>query len=93
MEGISSSPVNNGFFDVVKELGSTKHMIAGHDHDNDYSIVYEGIRLTYAVKVGRGCYFTEDMMGGTTLTIGSDPEGTINQLYYAEKDGVWSKVQ
>lgn len=86
-------PVNNGFFDLCKELGSTKHMIVGHDHDNDYSIVYEGIRLTYAVKVGRGCYFTEDMMGGTTLTIGSDPEGTINQLYYAEKDGVWSKVQ
>ncbi|MBQ3499689.1 MAG: metallophosphoesterase [Clostridia bacterium] len=85
-------PVNNGFFDLCKELGSTKNMIVGHDHVNDYSIVYQGIRLTYAVKVGRGCYFAEDMMGGTTLAINSDGEGTITQHYYAEKDGVWSKV-
>lgn len=86
-------PVNNGFFTLCKKLGSTKNMIVGHDHDDDYSILYEGIRLTYSVKVGRGCYYTEDMMGGTTLTINSDGEGTITQHYYAENDGVWSKVQ
>lgn len=85
-------PVNNGFFALCKELGSTKHMIVGHDHDNDYSIVYEGIRLTYAVKTGAGCYYTEDMMGGTTLTIDSNGNGTITQNYYALTDGEWTAV-
>lgn len=85
-------PVNNGFFELCKKLGSTKNMIVGHDHDDDYSILYEGIRLTYAVKTGAGCYYTEDMMGATTLTIDSDGVGTITQNYYALTDGEWSKV-
>lgn len=86
-------PVNNGFFDLCKELGSTKHMIVGHDHDNDYSILYEGIRLTYAVKTGRGAYYTEDMLGGTTLNINSYGFATVHQNYYKQaEDGSWSEI-
>ncbi len=85
-------PVSNGFFDLCKKLGSTKDMIVGHDHVNDYSIVYEGIRLTYAVKTGRGCYFTEGMLGGTTLTIDHTGATTLAQNYYKTVDGEWVKA-
>lgn len=71
-EGIYSAPENNGFFAVCKELGSTKNMIAGHDHVNNFQIYHEGIRLTYALKTGYGCYYTKDLLGATTVTIGSD---------------------
>lgn len=86
-------PVNNGFFDLCKKLGSTKDMLVGHDHDNDYSIFYEGIRLTYAVKTGRGCYYTEDMLGATTLRINSHGIATVHQNYYSQNaDGAWAKI-
>ena len=85
-------PVNNGFFSLCKELGSTKDMIVGHDHDDDYSIVYQGIRLTYAVKTGYGCYYTPDMLGATTLNIHSDGTTTIKQNHYAITDNGWTKI-
>ena len=71
-ESVSSSPVNNGFFDVCKELGSTKNMFAGHDHVNNFQIYHEGIRLNYVLKTGYGAYYTEGLTGGTVIEINSD---------------------
>lgn len=82
-------PVNNGFFQKAKEFG-TKDMIVGHDHDNDYSIVYEGVRLTYAVKTGYACYYTPGMLGATTMNIKSDGTTKITQNYYEIADGQWA---
>ncbi len=73
---------NNGFFDLCKELGSTKNIIVGHDHVNDFSIPYEGIRLTYSVKSGFGSYWREDMIGGTTLSIDGEGVGYIDMYHY-----------
>ena len=75
-----SPPENNGFFDLLKEKGSTKNVICGHDHVNDYSIVYQGIRLTYGVKNGPGCYWKEDVNGGTVITVNS--EGTASVAHH-----------
>lgn len=77
---------NNGFFSLCKELGSTKNILAGHDHVNDFSILYEGIRLTYVVKTGPGCYYDESMIGGTTVTINSLGSAEITQHYYNLSD-------
>ena len=74
--------VNNHFTDKMLELGSTKNVIFGHDHVCDASINYEGIQLTYSVKLGYGCYYEDGMMGGTTLTINSDGVATVAQHYY-----------
>jgi hypothetical protein len=80
-EGIYSAPVNNGFFTVCKELGSTKNMIVGHDHVNNFQIYYDGIRLTYALKTGYGCYYADDLLGATTVTIGSDGSAFVEHNY------------
>ncbi len=64
--------VNNFFTDKMLELGSTKNVMFGHDHVCNASINYEGIQLTYSLKLGYGCYYEDGLMGGTTLTIGSD---------------------
>lgn len=69
--------VNNHFMDVVTELGSTKNMIFGHDHVNNASVVVDGVRLSYSLKLGRGCYFEEGMLGGSTLSIHSDGSATF----------------
>lgn len=70
-EGICSAPVNNGFFDIVKELGSTKNILCGHDHVNDFGIKYQGVWLRYSVKTGAGCYWDENLNGGTMLKVSS----------------------
>lgn len=77
------APVNNGFFDICKELGSTKNIVVGHDHVNSSSIVYDGIRLTYGLKLGEGCYYEEGMTGGTTLAIDSTGS-VVTEHHYVE---------
>jgi len=90
-EGVYSAPENNGFFTLAKELGSTKDFICGHDHVNNFSIPYEGIRLTYALKTGAGCYWEEELNGGTVVTINSNGE---TQLYhqYVSPESLSDKV-
>lgn len=65
------SPINDeGAFTLFKELGSTHHVVCGHEHNNNFSILYEGIRLTYALKSSYGCYYDKELLGGTVLTVG-----------------------
>ena len=68
-EGIASANCNDGVFAVLKECDHTRHVIAGHEHINNFSIPYEGIRLTYGTKLGMGCYWDADLNGGTVLTV------------------------
>ncbi len=74
-------PQSNGFFELIKQKGSTKNVIAGHDHVCDSSILYQGVRLTYALKDGPGCYWEPELNGGTTLLIGSDGHATVEHRF------------
>lgn len=76
---------NNGFFALCKKLGSTKNMLCGHDHKNCFSIPYDGITLTYAMKTGYGCYWERETNGGTTLTIRSDGS-TVTEHHYIDPE-------
>ena len=83
-ESICAPKGNNGFFAKCLELGSTKNMICGHDHNNDLSVVYQGIRLSYSLKCGPGCYYQADnegnmiKNGGSVLTINSRGVATFS---------------
>ncbi len=80
-EPVCCPPLNNGFFSLCKELGSTKNIVCAHDHVNDSSIIYDGIRLTYALKCGPGGYWEEDMNGGTKFTVASDGSITTEHIF------------
>jgi len=41
---------DDGMHDLLKELGHTKNTICGHCHENNASVVYEGIRYTHGLK-------------------------------------------
>ena len=86
-EGVScekdenGNPIDNGFFAAMKEMGTT-NVLCGHEHINSYSILYEGVRLTYCLKMGRGGYFDDAyFMGVTTLTIDGEGNGTVEHSY------------
>lgn len=80
-ETICCPNYDNGFFALAKELGSTKNMIAGHDHVNSSSILYDGIRLSYSLKCGPGCYWNDFQNGGSTLTIDSEGHAVFAHHY------------
>lgn len=64
------NPYDNGFFDAVKKAGNTKYVFCGHEHMNNFSILYEGVRLTYTLKVGMASGYQPGFNGGTVITVG-----------------------
>lgn len=68
-EGVFCAPVNTGLFDTVLDLKSTSHIFCGHDHINNSSIMWKGVRLTYGLKTGPSSYSDDDMHGATVITI------------------------
>ena len=85
-EGIYSPDLDNGFFDLMKSLGSTKSVVCGHEHVNNFSIPYEGIRLTYALKCGSGCYWEPELNGGTLVTINGNGNASVQHVFVDPAD-------
>ena len=67
----STSLVNSGFFDKCLELGSTKYIFCGHDHENNASVNYNGITMTYGLKTDPSPIPWNAALetGGTLITI------------------------
>ena len=77
---------NSGFFDVIKEEGSTKAMFFGHDHINNFEADYQGVKFCYGIKSTDRIYYADDMLGYQTICIKADNSLDINRFYhtYAE---------
>lgn len=76
-----AAPVNSGFVKKCIELGSTKYLFCGHDHENNASVTDNGITMTYGLKTGPSPvpwnFATET--GGTVITVsGSGAEQNVN---------------
>ncbi|MBR4865821.1 MAG: metallophosphoesterase [Clostridia bacterium] len=80
-EGVGSPDYEDGVLAVLEELGHTRHVLAGHDHINNCSIPYHGIRLSYALKIGTGAYWHTDLNGGTVMTVGDAGVREIHHEY------------
>ncbi len=92
LENCCPAPVNNGFFSLCKELGSTKNILVGHDHANDFTALYEGIYLSYGVKSGFGSYWNPELIGGTTLDINSLGMVKLQNHYYDMEANGWADI-
>lgn len=76
------APVDSGFFTACKELGSTKYIFCGHDHENNASVTYEGITMTYGLKTGPSPapWNNAESTGGTTITISGEKDNYDVQI-------------
>ena len=84
-ESVGCSRINSGMFDLIRELGSTQAVFAGHDHVNDFCAEYQGVKLVYAQCGGYETYTMQDignweesrwMQGATVVRI--KPDGSID---------------
>ncbi len=77
-------------FETIQQLGSTQAVFCGHDHYNDFSLEYHGVRLTYGKSVDYlaypGIYKNGSQRGCTVIEI--RPNGTADitpESYYQDK--------
>lgn len=63
-------------FDTIVKLGSTQATFCGHDHKNNFAVVYKGIQLTFGASTvynGIGGISKDDTYrGGTEILINND---------------------
>ena len=78
-ENICSYEEDEGALDLFERLGTTKHILVGHDHIDNFAVRYRGIWHIYALKTGIGCYYNADLNGGTVLKVG---DGGIREFYH-----------
>lgn len=77
-------------FEAMLEHGSTKAVFFGHDHKNNFSLEYKGIRMSYAMSVDYLAYIGISKQGiqrGCTV-ITYMPDGSFdiqNENYYQDK--------
>lgn len=80
----------DGFFEAMQEKGSTQGIFFGHDHKNNLSFEYKGIRMTYGMSVDYlaypGIYKLGSQRGCTVITV--EPDGSFDcraESYYQDK--------
>ena len=83
IDKICCSDYPSKLFDRMCELGSTKAVFCGHDHYNNMSLEYKGIRLTYGMSID---YLA---MPG----IEDDTEQRGAELVTLHEDGTWELEQ
>lgn len=66
-------------FEKMLELGSTKGCFAGHDHMNNFSVMKDGIRLTYGLSDDYNIYVVP-FRGGVFINIKDDGSVTTQHL-------------
>lgn len=79
---------NYGIYDIMKEYGSTQLAIFGHEHSNNVSVDYNGIRLMFAMKTGVYAIGDPDthLNGGTVMTINADGAGySLTNDHYTDR--------
>ena len=70
-------------FDAIKKGGTTKTVLAGHCHVNNFFIKYEGVRIGFTLKTGPGCSWRPYLNGGTVIKIDSNG---VRELYHEYVD-------
>lgn len=89
-DGIFCPEENCGLFDAALEIGSTQGFFCGHDHLNNFSLDYKGIRLSYGYTIDYLAYFGIMNYGaqrGCTI-IHVAPDGSFSshlENYYQDK--------
>ena len=83
-EKICSSRFRSKIFEEAVNLKSTKAIFYGHDHKNNISLEYKGIRLTYGMSIDYiatpGIENIEEYRGATLITLKDKSKFEIKQI-------------
>lgn len=89
-EGVCESGFDSGLIDAMIEKGGAQAVYFGHDHVNDFGVMYENILLSYIQSSGYGSYGMESkfdspenewLQGCTMLNIKADGTYSSEIIY------------
>ncbi|MBR3869538.1 MAG: metallophosphoesterase [Clostridia bacterium] len=89
-EGVCESGFDSGLVDAMLEKGSAQAVYFGHDHVNDFGVMYEDVLFSYIQTSGYGVYNMETkfeapenewIQGCTLLNIKDDGTYTAERIY------------
>lgn len=55
-------------------------MFAGHQHKNNTSVLFDGVRYTFGLKTGLYDYYDPESIGGVLITL-SDETFSVKQVH------------
>lgn len=73
MENACAPKLNSGMFTAMKEAGDVMGIFVGHDHDDDYSVMWQGILLSYGRYTGGNTVYNHLPNGARVIVL---DEGT-----------------
>ncbi|MBQ7638146.1 MAG: metallophosphoesterase [Clostridia bacterium] len=81
-----NSPLNSGLLNALLDRGDVKTVVAGHDHINDGSGIFMGIKLTYDAGLSYDCYCHDDLRGGRVFEITADDPAKVQTYMVRSRD-------
>ena len=73
-EGVGCSPINSGMLNAIIDRGDVKTVVCGHDHINDFTGSFLGIKLCNDAGLNYDGYCADDLRGGRVVEISeADP--------------------
>ena len=79
-EAVSSSHFNSGLFCKMLEMGDIMAVYCGHEHDNDFSVIYYGIMLAYGRYGGAGTVYNNLGLNGCRVIVLKEGQRTIDNV-------------
>ena len=70
---------------ALAKTANTDTIFFGHQHENNASITYDGIRLTYGLKTGMYDSYEKGELGGTLMTLNGS-EATVEHIYSTDRE-------
>lgn len=61
--------LNTGMFTAMKEAGDVMGVFVGHDHDNDYAVMWHGILLAYGRYTGGNTVYNHLPNGARVIVL------------------------
>ena len=75
LEKVGSPEMNSGLFTAMKEMGDIEGTFVGHDHDNDYVVMWHGILLAYGRFTGSKTTYTNIPNGARVIELTDGKKG------------------
>lgn len=90
MEEACAPKLNTGMFAAMKESGDVMGIFVGHDHDNDYAVMWKGILLAYGRFTGGNTEYNH-LPNGARIIVLDEGAHTFTS-WIRQKDGIVDKV-
>ena len=86
----TSCAIPDEMFAAMKESGDVMGMFVGHDHDNDYAVMWKGILLAYGRFTGGNTEYNHLPNGARIIVL--DEGARTFTSWIRQKDGIVDKV-